>query len=232
MPRRIERRPQIPRAERGLLLGREQARVPRLPRHRLVLHAHAAHAHALVRIRAHVTREQTRPRLVVRAAQMAAAVHHTVALHERRRAPRRGQQLERGVRGQAALDEREQQPLIARERERAQRPIERPHVGVVPQRKIAALNVGAAQRVRVAARRGIAEAQRDEPILFVGWHLREHVRAGLGERAAEPADALVRAVGAAHHQLHLRALVAPETHLAAAEGAAFVRDPPAHGNLR
>ena len=87
MPRRIQRRTQIRCRELSFLFRTEQARIPRLACHRLVLHAHTADAHALASICIHVFRQHLSPCLILRTTQLATPVHAAVGLHERRRAP-------------------------------------------------------------------------------------------------------------------------------------------------
>ena len=218
MPRRIQRRTQIRCRELSFLFRAEQARIPRLACHGLVLHAHAADAHALASIRVHVFRQHFGPYLILRTTQLAAPVHAAVGLHERRRAPGACEQLQLRVHRKPALDEREQQLPVATDGKRPQAGIEGPDIRVIAQREIAALDVRTAQAIRISAGDRIAilrspEAQQQKAVLQLRRHEGEHVRRCLRERTAEPRYTLICHIGTAGDQMEFGIRIARESQL-------------------
>ena len=109
----VERGAQMARCELGFFLRCEQARLPRLPRHGLVLHRHARNGYTLARVFGNVARHHGSPHAVVLLAQASPENHRTRRFHERRRTPGRCDDLDGRIDCKGALDKRnEQLPIV------------------------------------------------------------------------------------------------------------------------
>src|ERR1043165_5699860 len=134
--------------EVALVLGRVDARLPLLRRHRLVLNTDAPDGYAFALVSPNELDEIVGPRLVELWLQLAAVQHVVVVFHERRRAPRASENVETIARRRDdLLDEGNAELLVVLDAERLQLFVAFVDVSVTGAREVATVNVGARERV-------------------------------------------------------------------------------------
>src|SRR5689334_8563655 len=134
--------------EVAFVLGRVDARLPLLRRHRLVLNTDAPDRNAFALVSSDELHEVVGPRLIELRFQLAAAQHVVVVFHERRRAPRAREDVEPVAgRRDYLLDKGNAEFLIVRDAERLQLFVAFVDVGVTAAREVATVNVRARECV-------------------------------------------------------------------------------------
>ena len=169
----------------------EDARFPRLRRHRLVLDRDAPQRHARPAVLLDELRVVAGPRVSVFGAQVTAVQHVVVVLHERRRAPGTGEELQPvAARGHRPLDERDLVAQIVGDREGRQGRVALGDVRVALAREITAVDVGPTQGVPDPAIGAVI--RRDHVVLPRGGQLGKRLGRGIGQRSADADHGLER----------------------------------------